>query len=102
MCNKRLLHKLSFVVLLCMIPIIVPITQNALSGESSILKVAIASEDNSPAAVRAQEHLKNSDSIIKYIQCSSVEEARKMVETYQAYAAWIFKSDLEGRINNFI
>ena len=102
MFNKRLLKKFSFVVLLCIIPAVAPIMHSALTQDAGILTIAIASEDDSPAAVRAQKHLINSESIVVFIQCDNAEDAGKMVADYKADAAWIFRNNLEKRINNYI
>lgn len=102
MCSKRLLHKLSFIVILCLIPVIIPATKLAMSGESGILRVAVASQDNSPAAKRAIEKIRNSDSIIQFVICDTESDATEMVLAHKADAAWIYKDNTEERITGFI
>lgn len=102
MCSKRLVHKLSFLIILCLIPVIIPVTKLAMSGESGILRVAVASQDNSPAAKRAMEKIRNADSIIQFVICDTETDATEMVTTHKADAAWVYKDNLEERINRFI
>ncbi len=102
MCSKRLLHKLSFIIILCLIPVIIPVTKLAMSGESGILRIAVASQDNSPAAKRAMEKLRNTDSIIQFVICDTESDATDMVTTHKADAAWVYKDNIEERINSFI
>ncbi len=102
MCSKRLIHKLSFIIILCLIPVIIPVTKLAMTGESGILKIAVASQDNSPAAKRAMEKIRNTDSIIQFVICDTEAEATELVTTHKADAAWVYKDNIEERINRFI
>lgn len=102
MCSKRLIHKLSFIIILCLIPVIIPVTKLAMSGESGILKIAVASQDNSPAAMRAIEKIRNTDSIIQFVICDTESDAAEMVTTHKADAAWVYKDNIEERITRFI
>ena len=102
MCSKRLLHKFSFIIILCLIPVIIPFTKLAMSGESGILKIAVASQDNSPASKRAMEKIRNSDSIIQFVICDTESVATEMVKNHKADAAWIYKDNIEERITQFI
>lgn len=102
MCSKRLVHKLSFLIILCLIPVIIPVAKLAMSGESGILRVAVASQDNSPAAKRAMEKIRNADSIIQFVICDTEADATEMVTTHKADAAWVYKDNIEERINRFI
>ena len=49
MFNKRLLHKYSFILILVLVPILVPIAKLAMSEDSSILKVALVSNESKSA-----------------------------------------------------
>ncbi len=102
MCSKRLMHKLSFIIILCLIPVIIPVTKLAMSGESGILKIAVSSQDNSPAAKRAIEKIRNTDSIIQFVICDTEKVAKELVTTHKSDAAWIYKDNIEERINKFI
>ena len=102
MCSKRLLHKMSFIIILCLIPVIIPVTKLAMSGESGILKIAVAAQDNSPASKRAMAKIRNTDSIIQFVICDTESYATEMVKTHKADAAWVYKDNIEERITRFI
>ena len=102
LCNKRLLKMKSFIVLLCLIPIVMPIAQNAMEKDSGIFRIALAAEDKSAAAESAISFMTESDSIIKFTVCKTVEDAKEMVADFKADAAWIFKDDFDKRISKFV
>jgi len=102
MFTKRLLHKVSFIVLLCLIPAIIPVANTFLTEESGIIHVVLCQQDEDPATLRAIEKLKSNDSVIQYSICHSEEEAIRAVETFQADAAWIFEKNLSHLSEQYV
>lgn len=101
MLSKRLLLKWSFIVLLCLIPVIVPIMNNAMSDTNGVLKVMLCSEDDDELSVEMVDILLNSDSMIDYERCNSVDEATAAVRNHKVDAAWVFKENFTEKAEAF-
>lgn len=102
MFSKRLLHKFSFILLLCLIPAVIPITNAFLSDDSGILHVVLCSKDNDAATKKAIDNLVDSDGIIRYTVSTSEEKAIEAVSTFKADAAWIFTENLSENIDEYV
>ncbi len=102
MLTKRLLHQWSFVILLCLIPVSVLLTNLAMSDESGIVHIMLCSEDNDPKALASTKTLLESDSIIRFSVCDSKDEAKKAVISHQVDAAWIFSKNYSEKIDNYV
>ena len=100
--SKRLLHRLSFIIILCLIPIIVAISNNAMQGESGVLKILLYCEDNDKVSKNAVNSLLETDSIIRFEEFNSLENAVGEVSSHKADAVWVFKNNLERRIDKFM
>lgn len=98
---KRLFYKRSFLVLLIIIPIVTPIVNIAMTGESGVLCIALCNEGENPAAEKVISTIKEKDGIIRYSFCNTEEEAIHMVKNHEADAAWIFDKDFEKKLDNF-
>lgn len=102
MYNKRLLHKVSFIILLCLIPALVPLSYSIMSsGDTNMLHIMLYARDDDPASARAIETLTQSDGIIKYSICSTEGEARSAVRNHKADAAWIFHEDFGTKLDQY-
>lgn len=101
--SKRFLKKLSFILLLCAIPVLALCLRNISEQDSGMIRIALCMEDPEDETVRELvEKLTNADSVMR---CFPVEEeatARKMVERGDVDAAWIFQKDFVGRINEMV
>ena len=98
MFTKRLLRHYSFVVILLMIPVLLPIADSVMSKDSSVFKVALSSQDESESAKKAIKRLCESDSIISYEVYDTEKEAEAAVRMQKADAAWVFVEDLDAKI----
>ena len=100
---KRLYKKLTFVLLLAIIPALVFSYGVASEEESGMAIIALASEGETVDALTAMvwEDLRGSE-VILYIICDSPQQARQMVADGDANAAWIFAEDLEAKIYDFV
>ncbi len=102
MLNKRLFKKLSFGLLLCLIPVLVVGVVVLAKEESGILKITLCSEKNDDVtANKIIERLLNEEGIILFSESENIEDAYERVRNGQADAAWIFKEDLSDRIEEY-
>lgn len=102
MLNKRLYKKVTFVVLMALIPLCVLILMFAAKQESGFVKVVLAQYDNSdPISSSIVSELMGEQSLILFAQADTPEKALAMVESGQADAAWIFPADLQQNIRDF-
>lgn len=102
MYSKRLLHKLSFVILLCLIPALVPVAQNAMTGESGALTIALCGERDDESAENIINSLMENDGIIRYIRFETQEEAQKAVRNYEVDGAWIFRDKFSEMVDDYV
>ncbi len=102
MLNKRLFKKMSFLLILCLIPLLVVGMTFLAKDESGILKIVLCSEqENDSMANEIIETLMNDEGIIAFSVSENVQDAYEKVTTGQADAAWIFKSELARRIDDY-
>lgn len=100
---KRLYKKLTFVLLLVLIPALVFGYGQTTQEESGLVTVALASRVDpvEPLTQAVWDDLLQSQ-IVRYIVCDSPEEARELVLNGQADTAWIFEADIERGIYDFV
>ncbi len=97
--NKRLFKKWSFLLILCIVPLLVLGLRLAAQGESGVVTVALYAEDETdPTTAGILEKLKKHSDVIRYLDCADEEEARAKVENFEADAAWIIPEDVYGRL----
>lgn len=93
--NKRLFKKRSFLLILCMVPLLMAGMRLAARQESGIVTVAICMKNSADElSAKVVEQLQGSNDVLRYVVCDTEEEARGLVESFQADAAWIFPEDL--------
>lgn len=99
---KRLYKKVSFVVLLLLIPVLVFGYGRVSQEDSGLITVALASEAApvEPLTQAIWQELMESN-VVRYILCDTPEQARSLVAKDRADVAWIFMEDLEGKIYTF-
>lgn len=101
--NKRLLMKISFLVILCCIPFLVIGVNYMTKQESGMLKVVICREDaGDELATEIVKVLKNHENMLQFMETNSVEEAEKLVQSGKADAAWLLPADLQGEIEAYL
>lgn len=94
--NKRFLKKYSFLLILCLVPLIVAGMRMASQEESGIVRIALCqSNPEDELSAKIVRQLTERDSILQYVLCETEEEARTLVETFEVDVAWIFPEDLE-------
>lgn len=93
--NKRLFKKRSFLLILCMVPLLMAGMRLAAQQESGIVTVALCMKNPADElSAGVIEQLQDSNDVLRYVVCDTEEEARGLVESFQADAAWIFPEDL--------
>lgn len=100
--NKRLYKKLTFVMILLLIPSLVFAYANMAQEESGIMTIALAQVGNDPMASEIIQELKENTNLILFVDCDTPDAAKKMINDGKADAAWIFEDDLENRIYRFV
>lgn len=95
--NKRLFKKMSFLLILCLVPIMVGGMRLVAQEESGIVRIALCMENpEDELSVSIVDELMNEgNDVIRYVLCEKEDEARKLVTEYEADAAWIFPEDLQ-------
>ena len=101
MFTKRLFHKLSFVILLCCIPVLVAVTSSVMDGESGILTILLCSEDENSEADKIINSLLEDDSVILFKRAGDVEGAVNEVKQHKADAVWCFEDDFDEKTEKF-
>ncbi len=101
--NKRLLKKISFLVILCAIPFLV-IGVNYMAGlESGMLRVVLCQEEaEDDLYLSIKDKLHEHGNMLQFIEADSLEEAEQYVQSGQADVAWIFPVDLQDRIETYL
>lgn len=99
MFTKRLLRHYSFILILALIPVLLPVANSVMTRDSSVFKVALsAQDDNDAIAKRVIDRLYNSESVISYELYDSEEEAEEAVRMQKVDAAWVFVEGLQNKV----
>ena len=97
--TKRMLKKLSFLLLLCAIPLMVWGMRQMSEQESGLITLALCAADRQdPDALHTIERITERNNLARFIVVNSEEEAREAVLENRADAAWIFQSSLKDRL----
>lgn len=97
--NKRLFKKWSFLLILCIVPLLVVGMRLAAQQESGIVTIALCMKDPADElSAGIVEQLLGDSNVLRYVYCETEEAARELVESFQADAAWIFPEDLFGKL----
>lgn len=97
--QKRLLKKISFIVILCMWIPLSALLRSSTKAESGVLTVALATEKSADAlSVSLMNELSEAKGALRFVCARSAEDARGMVAQKEADAAWIFAADLGARL----
>lgn len=100
--NKRLFKRISFWLLLCAVPLLALGMRYLSFGESGMLHILLCREDSADAlSGEVTEQLLTEKSVIQYTLVQQPEEARALVESGKADAAWIFPDRMQERLDHF-
>lgn len=93
--NKRLFKTYSFLVILCLVPLLVAGVRLGSREDSGIAKILLyLPNPGDELAFQIASGLMEDNGVLYYELCNSEEEARKAVEGFQADALWIFPEDM--------
>lgn len=100
--EKRLMKKISYVVVLLMVPVLIWAFRLGAREAAGMLRIALYT----PAAEGTLSHelterFLEEKSILRYVRFDSEEEALKALREDEADAAWIFPEDLEGELRKY-
>lgn len=101
MLNKRLLKKISFLIILCSIPLLVLGVNLMGKQESGILRVILCQEDADDLSEKIVSQLLDMKSALSFVEVETEEEAIRLVQANKADAAWIFPEDFEGVMKTY-
>lgn len=99
MFTKRLFKHYSFIVILLLIPVIIPVANTVMNDGGGMLTIALVS--NGGISDEIINTLTTDDTVIRYRIYDTEDEAKKAVERESADAAWIFPEDLDQKIKEF-
>ncbi len=100
--NKRLYLKITFLILILLIPIFVTAFQIMAQQPSGVVTVVLARQDPQDALCREiVESLKSETKIISFLE-DTPENAQLLVKAGKADAAWIFPEDMAGCLSRYL
>ena len=101
--NKRLLKKISFILILCLIPVLTLAMTFFSNEESGILNIVLCCENESDSLARdIVDDILSNDSILNFKTATSPEKAIEMVKKGEADSCWIFNKNIKENIDKFI
>ena len=101
MLGKRLLKQWSFVVLLCLIPVLVPAVNMAMSEDSGLVHILLCQEGDDATAKQIISSLTEQDTLARFTIVDSADLATKQVANHKADLAWIFPKDFSQKLDNY-
>jgi hypothetical protein len=101
--NKRMLKKISFLLILCIIPVLTVAMTFFAREESGVLNILLCTQDkNDAVSNEIINGLLDGDNIISFSKCDDIGDAYDRVKTGVADAVWIFKDNLQQRIDKYV
>lgn len=96
--QKRLLKRNSFLLMLCLAPLLAAGVGRLSEEPAGIATIALYLPEGDASAQEISDRLLDGRGVLHYRPCGDEEEARALVETGEADAAWIFSEDLSERL----
>lgn len=97
--NKRLYKKFSFLLILCLVPALVGGMWLGAREDSGILKIALCLQNpEDELSAEIVEQFMEDSGVLRYVCCGTEGEARELVESGRADAAWIFPEDMGAAV----
>lgn len=96
--QKRLLKKGGFLLMLCLAPLLAAGVGRLSAESAGIAVIALYLPEGDASAQEIADRLLHEDGVLRYRSCGDGEEARTLVESGGADAAWIFDEDLSERL----
>lgn len=99
--NKRLYKKISFILILLLIPVLVFGYSNVAQEDSGVLTIALAQVGDDAMAASVIRDLTEENSLVRFLNCESPQAAKDLVADGDADAAWIFPEQMEEKVYRF-
>lgn len=99
--NKRLLKKISFLIILCSIPLLVLGVNLMAKQESGILRVVLCQIEAEDMSEKIVSDLLQMDSALSFVEVETEDEAIRLVQSNKADAAWIFPEDFKSLMEDY-
>lgn len=99
--GKRLLFSRSFVMLLCLIPLLIPMLGIATNQDSGMLHIILCSDGTDPTVDAIIQELCETNPVLRFSVSSDADWARHAVQTQKADAAWIFAADFSQKLKAY-
>lgn len=96
--QKRLFKKGGFLLMLCLAPLLAAGVGRLSAEPAGIAAIALYLPEGDASAQEIAGRLLDEESVLRYLPCGDEAEARTLVETGEADAAWIFAEDLSERL----
>lgn len=96
--QKRLFKRYGFLFMLVLAPLLAAGVGRLSEESAGIATVALYLPEGDEAAEEIAGRLLEGRGVLRYLSCGDGEEARLMVETGEADAAWVFAEDLSAQI----
>ncbi len=101
--NKRMLKKISFLLILCLIPILTVAMTFFAREKSGVLHILLCTQgENNTVSNEIINNLLENDNILSFSKCDDIGYAYDRVKIGEADAVWIFKDNLQQRIDKFV
>ncbi|MBQ3592753.1 MAG: ABC transporter permease [Clostridia bacterium] len=96
--GKRLIKKVSFLIILLLIPAFTLLITFSARQDSGLVRIALASEGRDAFSVALTDRIDAQSKVVQYIRCDSPDEAVALVQRGGADAAWVLKKDIGEEI----
>lgn len=101
MLSKRLYKKPTFLALIVLIPVLVIGYVSISGGDSGVITVGLAYEEEDPITDRIIAELDSGSQLLAFQLCEDPQEAEDLVRSGKLDAAWIFPGDMAEKIDKF-
>ena len=99
--QKRLFKKCSFLVILCIVPLLAGGMKLVAAQEKGVLKIVLCAEDGETSeAGQIQKQLMEEEGIVRFFEAETRREAENAVQSGTADAAWIFAENFSENLRD--
>ena len=100
--NKRLYKRISFILILLLIPALVLSYRTTAEEDSGVITIALAQAGDDAMAFGVMESLIENTKLIRFLASETPQAATELVTKGSADAAWIFPEDMQEKVCRFI
>ena len=101
--NKSLLKKVSFVVVICLIPVLALSLKFISNQDSGVVNIILVQEDNNDkVSSEIVNYLVNDSGVIRFIECNNMSEAMGKLKSDGADEIWAFPANMKVQLERFV